>query len=163
MKNLQWVVINENILCNEDNYKNNTEECLKRILCTQQANSSKLNNNQLLVSKAEEDYDNNKKIYDSNNRLIELNDYSILKHDGDISLFKRVNINNNEMWIKENKSVLYKLIEQEKQKCNLESEDSQSETESETESESEYNQREKLISNIFQSGKTKENTQKIFS
>jgi hypothetical protein len=57
--------INENILCSEDNYKNNTEECLKRILCIQQANSSKLNNNQLLESKAEEDYDNNKKIYNT--------------------------------------------------------------------------------------------------
>lgn len=55
--------INENIICNENNYKANNMTCMSKVLCDNSKLSMKLNNNQTASSQDETQYNNQHQIY----------------------------------------------------------------------------------------------------
>ena len=61
--------------------------------------------------------DNGKVAVDSDGNVIMVGDYALVDHEGVKLLYKREMISNVDMWIKEDLAVLYKLIQDKKNKC----------------------------------------------
>ena len=61
--------------------------------------------------------DNGKVAIDSEGNVIMLGDYALVDVDGTKQLFKRELIANSDMWIKEDLAILYRLIQEKKNKC----------------------------------------------
>lgn len=61
--------------------------------------------------------DNGKVAVDSDGNVIMVGDYALVEHEGTKILYKRELISNVDMWIKEDLAVLYKLIQDKKNKC----------------------------------------------
>ena len=61
--------------------------------------------------------DNGRQVIDMKGDIVLPGDYAIVKDNGEISIYKRTDIGGTEMWIKESKNVLYRLIEEERNAC----------------------------------------------
>lgn len=60
---------------------------------------------------------NGRDVYDTEGNIIREEDLAILGLENNLSVFRRKLIGKKEMWVKENKAVLYQILEEEKREC----------------------------------------------